>query len=110
MPVDHLVTFAVLAFVLNVVPGPSVLFVVGRALTVGRRAALATVLGNAAGEYLQLILLAFGLGLVVERSEAAFAVLKYAGAVYLLWLGVEPLRRRKVRADALTVPTAVGTS
>lgn len=102
MPLDHLVTFALLAFVLIVIPGPSVLFVVGRALTVGRRAALATVVGNAAGEYLQLVLLAFGLGLIVQRSEIAFSVLKFAGAAYLVWLGVRSLRHREARADALT--------
>lgn len=103
VPVDRLVTFAVLAFALIVIPGPSVLFVVGRALSVGRRAALATVLGNAAGEYLQLVLLAFGLGLVVERSELVFAVVKYVGAAYLVWLGLESLRKRKARAEALAV-------
>jgi len=103
VPIDHLVTFAVLAFVLIVIPGPSVLFVVGRAVSVGRRAALATVLGNAAGEYLQLVLLAFGLGLVVERSEMVFAVVKYVGAAYLVWLGIESLRRRGARAEALAV-------
>ncbi len=106
MPVDHLVAFAVLAFVLIVIPGPSVLFVVGRALSVGRRAALATVLGNAAGEYLQLVLLAFGLGLVVERSQLVFAVVKYVGAAYLVWLGIEALRKRGARAEVLAVPAA----
>lgn len=93
MSLEHAVAFALLAFAIIVVPGPSVLFVVGRALAVGRRAALATVLGNAAGEYLQLTLVAFGLGLVVERSELAFSVVKLLGAGYLVWLGVQTLRR-----------------
>ncbi len=110
MPIDHLLTFAALAFVLIVIPGPSVLFVIGRALSVGRRAALATVLGNAAGEYLQLVLLAFGLGFVVERSEIAFSVLKYAGAAYLVWLGLDALRKRRARAEALTLPRSPGRS
>jgi len=110
LPIDRLLTFAALAFVLIVIPGPSVLFVIGRALTVGRRAALATVLGNAAGEYLQLVLLAFGLGLVVERSEIAFSVLKYAGTAYLVWLGLDALRKRRTRAEALTLPRSTGGS
>jgi threonine/homoserine/homoserine lactone efflux protein len=104
MPLEHLITFAVLAFALIVVPGPSVLFVVGRALTVGRRAALATVLGNAAGEYLQLVLVALGLGLVVERSEVVFSIVKLVGAGYLVWLGIEAIRRRRALAEALATP------
>jgi len=51
LPTEHLLAFMVLATVLIVVPGPSVLFVVTRSLTLGRRAGLATVLGNAAGAY-----------------------------------------------------------
>lgn len=108
MLTDRVAAFVALAFLVIVVPGLSVLFVVGRAVTLGRRAALATVLGNAAGEYLQLALVAFGLGLVVERSEAAFTVVKLAGAAYLVWLGLESLRKRKALADALARPSTPG--
>lgn len=108
MPIDRVIAFAVLAFLLIVVPGPSVLFVVGRAVTVGRRAALATVLGNAAGEYLQVLLVALGLGFVLQRSELAFTAVKLAGAAYLVWLGVDAIRRRRALADALTVPAPSG--
>lgn len=106
MPLDRVIAFTLLAFVLIVVPGPSVLFVVGRALSLGRRAALATVLGNAAGEYLQLALVAFGLGVIVERSEIVFTVMKSLGAIYLAWLGFEAIRRRRALADALSLPAA----
>ncbi len=106
MPMDHLVAFAVLAFVLIVVPGPSVLFIVGRAVTMGRRAALATVVGNAAGEYLQLILLAFGLGFLVQRYEVVFALVKYLGSAYLVWLGIDAIRKRGAKADTLAAPAA----
>lgn len=108
MPIDHLVAFALLAFVLIVVPGPSVLFVIGRALSLGRRAALATVLGNAAGVCLQLALVALGLGLVVERSALVFSVVKLVGAGYLAWLGVQAIVRRRALAEALTVPAPGG--
>ena len=94
MAIDRVLAFALLAFVLIVVPGPSVLFVVGRALAVGRRAALATVVGNAAGEYMQAIGVGLGMGAVLEASDVVFTAVKLAGAVYLAYLGVQALRDR----------------
>ena len=94
--------YAVASFVLIVIPGPSVLFVVGRALAYGRRTALATVLGNAAGNYLVAICVAFGIGTLVQRSAEAFTVVKLIGAGYLIWLGIQAWRRRRTLADAFT--------
>lgn len=96
MPVslDHLLGFAVAAFVLIAIPGPSVLFLVGRALGHGRAVALLTVLGNTAGLALVMVLVAFGLGALVTQSALVFAVVKYVGAAYLVWLGVQTIRHR----------------
>jgi threonine/homoserine/homoserine lactone efflux protein len=80
---DRLLPFAATALLLIVIPGPSVLFVIGRALAHGRRAALATVLGNASGVYLQAVGVAIGVGALVQRSIAVFTVLRLAGALYL---------------------------
>ncbi|MGY6502427.1 MAG: LysE family translocator [Acidimicrobiales bacterium] len=99
---SSLVTFAALSLALIVVPGPSVIFVVGRALSLGRRAALVTVLGNAAGVYAQVLLVATGLGYVVERSITVFTIVKLVGAGYLVWLGVTAIRGRHSLASALT--------
>lgn len=85
-------TFAALSFAIIVVPGPSVMFVVGRAVALGRRAALLTVAGNAAGVYALALLVAAGLGAVVERSAFAYEVVKYLGAAYLVLLGLRALR------------------
>jgi threonine/homoserine/homoserine lactone efflux protein len=90
---DHLLAFALLALAIIVVPGPSVLFIVGRALSVGRRAALATVVGNSMGEYAQATGVALGLGVVLAQSEAAFTIVKLAGAGYLAYLGIQTIRR-----------------
>lgn len=95
VPADRLAAFAVAAFVLIVVPGPSVLFVISRGVTLGRRAALATVVGNAGGAYTQVVAVAIGLGAIVERSVLAFNALKVVGAAYLLFLGVQSLRHRR---------------
>jgi threonine/homoserine/homoserine lactone efflux protein len=106
-PEDHLLEFAITAFVLIVVPGPSVLFVVSRGVALGRKAALATVAGNTAGVMVQAILVAVGLGALVERSDAAFTAVKLVGAVYLVVLGLRMLRNRHGLAalhDATEVP------
>ena len=91
----HLLAFAAASLVIIVIPGPSVVFVIGRALAYGRRTALTTVCGNAAGNYMVAVCVAIGIGAVVQRSAVIFAVLKLAGALYLIWLGVAAIRRRR---------------
>ncbi|MEU3602740.1 LysE family translocator [Streptomyces sp. NPDC006798] len=99
---DRLTAFAALSFVLIVIPGPSVLFVIGRALAQGRRAALTTVVGNTVGGYLLIVAVAFGIGSVVERSVLVFTLLKLAGAGYLVCLGVKAWRGRGAPAAAFS--------
>ncbi|MFC7309503.1 LysE family translocator [Streptomyces monticola] len=91
---DRMLAFAAMSFLLIVVPGPSVLFVIGRALAQGRRAALTTVVGNALGAYVLVVAVAFGVGAIVERSVLVFTALKLAGAAYLVYLGVQAVRKR----------------
>ncbi|AXK37486.1 LysE family translocator [Streptomyces armeniacus] len=88
----QLAAFCAMSLLLSAVPGPSVLFVVGQALARGRRAALASVLGNTLGGYVLVIAVALGVGTVVERSVLLFQVIKLAGAAYLVLLGVRALR------------------
>jgi threonine/homoserine/homoserine lactone efflux protein len=102
MPVSHVLAFTAVVTVLIAVPGPSVLFTISRALTVGRRSALFTVIGNEIGLYVQVIAVAFGVGAVVERSAQILTVVKFAGAAYLVGLGVQAVRHRKSMAEALT--------
>lgn len=87
------------------VPGPSLLFTIGRALTVGRRDALLSVVGNALGVTVQVLLVAVGLGAVVAASAEAYTVLKIVGAAYVVWLGVQAIRHR---TDARAALDAVG--
>jgi threonine/homoserine/homoserine lactone efflux protein len=95
-----LAAFTALAFALIIVPGPSVMFVISRAVALGPRAAITTVIGNAAGVYIQVLLVAIGLGAIVERSIAVFTIIKLAGAGYLIWLGIQAIRHRRQLADA----------
>jgi threonine/homoserine/homoserine lactone efflux protein len=105
---DRLYTFMALALVIIVVPGPSVLFTISRALTYGRRTAVITVVGNSSGMYSQALLVAIGLGTLVERSILVFTILKLAGAAYLVYLGVTAFRhRRKLRE---VMDAALGTA
>jgi threonine/homoserine/homoserine lactone efflux protein len=101
----QLLGFALASFVLIVVPGPGVLFVVGRALAHGRRTAIATAAGHAAGNYVVATCVAVGLGTLLQRSAQAFVAVKLAGAVYLIWLGVQAVRHRKSLADAISAAT-----
>jgi threonine/homoserine/homoserine lactone efflux protein len=102
LPTDHLAAFLVTAYLLILIPGPSVLFVVSRGVALGRRAALATVVGNASGLALQLVLVLVGVGSILARSDAVFTTLKLIGAVYLVILGVRSIRGRHELARALT--------
>lgn len=92
---DQFLTFGLAAFIIIVIPGPSVVFVVGRALAYGRGVALASVVGNTLGLVTIVLLVALGLGVVVQESIVVFTALKLAGAAYLVYLGVEAVRRRK---------------
>jgi threonine/homoserine/homoserine lactone efflux protein len=106
LPTGHLLAFAVTSFVLIVVPGPSVVFTISRALTIGRRGALLTVLGNAGGAYLQVVAVAVGIGALVQRSIVAFTVIKLVGAAYLVYLGVQAIRHRRSLSEALATRLA----
>lgn len=95
-----------MSFLLIVIPGPSVLFVIGRALAQGRRAALTTVVGNTLGAYVLVGAVACGIGSIVERSAVLFMSLKLAGAAYIVYLGVKALRTRRSMRAAFDSPQA----
>ncbi|MFB8025472.1 MULTISPECIES: LysE family translocator [unclassified Streptomyces] len=99
---ERLLAFAAMSFVLIIIPGPSVLFVIGRALAQGRRAALTTVVGNTLGAYVLVATVALGVGSIVERSVLVFTVLKTAGAAYLVYLGIKAWRQRGSLQAAFT--------
>ncbi|MEU8460076.1 LysE family translocator [Streptomyces sp. NPDC029003] len=108
---DRLLAFAAMSSLLIVIPGPSVLFVIGRALAQGRRAALTTVVGNTLGAYVLVVAVALGVGAVVERSVLVFTGLKLIGAAYLVYLGVRAFRQRGSLREAFAgdAPAAHGS-
>ncbi|MGH3245261.1 MAG: LysE family translocator [Trebonia sp.] len=96
----NLAGYALASLILIAIPGPSVLFVIGRALSLGRGPAIASVVGNAAGVYVVAVLVAFGLGTLVQHSDVAFLGIKLIGGLYLLWLGIQAIRHRHGLAAA----------
>ncbi len=101
VPVNNAVAFEAVVAVIIAIPGPSVLFTISRALTVGKRATELTVVGNATGVCLQVVAAAFGMGALVERSALAYSAVKYAGAAYIVYLGVQAIRHRRSISEAL---------
>lgn len=98
---DTLLAFALTCWVFVLIPGPSVLFVISRGVTLGRKAAVLTVFGNATGILVQLVLIAAGVGALLERSQLAYNVLRLAGAAYIVWLGIQAIRHRRALSTVL---------
>lgn len=91
---ENLFAFLVASVVLIVIPGPSVLFTIGRALALGRTGGLLSVLGNASGLLPVIGLVALGVGGIVAQSVVLFTIVKLAGAAYLMYLGIQAIRHR----------------
>jgi threonine/homoserine/homoserine lactone efflux protein len=106
VPWPNLLAFVLASVLLIVLPGPSVLFVLGRSIALGRRGGLLSVLGNALGMLPAIAAVALGVGALVAQSVVVFTIVKVIGAAYLVFLGVQAIRHRRARAmpDATTAP------
>ena len=102
-----LAVFALASFLLIIVPGPAVLYVVTRSIAQGRRAGIVSMLGVETGGLVHVAAAAIGLSALVASSAAAFTVVKFAGAAYLIFLGV---RRLVSRDEALPEVKVSGRS
>jgi threonine/homoserine/homoserine lactone efflux protein len=96
-----LLGFLATAITIIVIPGPSVMFVIGRTLSHGRRAGLLTVVFNSFGTFVWLLAVALGLGGFLASIPAALNVIRLAGAVYLGYLGVQSFRHRTTDEAAM---------
>ena len=101
--------FALASLLMALIPGPGVASIVGFAVSSGRRTALASVAGMAVGNFTAMSLSLAGLGAVLAASATAFTVLKFAGAAYLIVLGVLTFARaRRIGTDAAPAPQPIG--
>src|SRR5258708_4640480 len=90
-----LVLFVSASMVFLLIPGPAVFYVVGRSIGQGRAAGLVSVMGIHVGTLIHVAAAAVGLSALLASSAAAFAVVKYMGAAYLIYLGVQKLRNEE---------------
>ena len=106
VPWPNLLAFALASALLIVIPGPSVLFVLGRSIALGKRGGLLSVLGNALGMLPAIAAVALGIGALVAGSVVVFTIVKVVGAAYLVFLGIQAIRHRRERSmpDTSAVP------
>lgn len=112
MDPERLFAFFVIVATLIVIPGPSVVFVVSRGVALGRRAGVATAIGNESGLLVQVVVVALGLGALLQELTVFLSVIKLAGALYLVFLGVQHFRHRKdlsALAAAAAEPKKIAT-
>lgn len=88
--------------VIILAPGPSVLFVIARAIAWGRATAVFTVAGNVTGAFSLSVFVALGLGPILQRSELAYVAVQWGGGLYLVYLGIDAIRKRSVHAADMT--------
>ena len=106
--VDHrlFVVFLAAALVLAVTPGPGIFYVLARTLAGGRREGVFSSLGTFLGGLVHVLAAAFGLSAILAASVTAFTVVKYAGALYLIWIGLTMIRTRNASFDDNQLPMA----
>lgn len=106
-----LVAFVGAGLLLNITPGPDVLYIVGRSLSQGRMAGVVSALGISAGCLFHVAAAAFGLSTLMLTVPLAYDVVRYAGAAYLVWMGARAVRSRATGTNTLQAmaPVSLGT-
>ena len=105
MPELHtFVIFAAASAAFLAVPGPAVIYIVSRSLAEGRRAGVVSALGIQGGGLVHVIAATIGVSALLASSATAFSVVKYAGAAYLIYLGIRKLREARPRVEAPGAP------
>ncbi len=100
--------YLVAAMIIILAPGPSVLFVIARAIAWGRATAVLTVLGNVTGSFVLSSLVALGIGPILQKYHLAYVAVQWGGGLYLMYLGVDAIRKRAVHASDMTNQGPVG--
>lgn len=100
LPIHHLPLFIAAGLLLNLTPGPDMLYVAGTSAARGMRAGIAASLGIGAGCMVHIVLATVGLSALLAASALAFTVVKWLGAAYLVWAGLSMLLKRRAGANA----------
>ncbi|MEY4476843.1 MAG: Homoserine/homoserine lactone efflux protein [Actinomycetota bacterium] len=104
VPIENLLPFIAFSLVIIAIPGPSVMFAISRALVLGKRGAVLTVVGNGVGVLVQALAVAVGLGVLIQANEVLMHAIRLAGAAFLVYLGINSIRHRR---DGLDITTPV---
>ena len=102
-------TFLFAAFMLNIAPGPDMLYVIGRSLGQGRKAGIVSALGIFVGCWAHILAAAFGIAALLRSSPIAFNMVRYAGAAYLAYLGVKMIVQRSNIAQQQPNPASLAS-
>jgi threonine/homoserine/homoserine lactone efflux protein len=94
--------------VIILAPGPSVLFVIARAIAWGRATSILTVLGNVSGSFVLSSLVALGIGPILQKYHFAYVAVQWCGGLYLIYLGIDAIRNRAVHASDMTNQGPIG--
>ena len=94
--------YCIAAVIIVLAPGPSVLFVLARAIAWGRATAIATVVGNVLGAFSLSVVVAVGLGPILQRSEIAFIAVQFLGGFYLVYIGIVAIKHSQIHASDMT--------
>ena len=100
--------YLVAAMIIILAPGPSVLFVIARAIAWGKKTSVLTVLGNVLGSFVLSTLVALGVGPILERYNLAYIGVQWAGGLYLVYLGFDAIRKRAAHASDMTSQGPIG--
>ena len=106
IPIENVLTFIAFALVIIAIPGPSVMFAISRALVLGKRGAVLTVVGNGIGVFVQALAVSIGLGVLIQSNDLLMHIIRLTGAGFLIYLGITAIRHRR---DGLDLTTPVVT-
>lgn len=110
MALELWLTFVVASTVLLIIPGPTIMMVLSYSMTQGRRVAVASALGVATGDLIAMTLSVIGLGALFLTSAVAFTILKWVGAIYLVYLGVKMLLSARTPDTSVLMQRPAGQS
>lgn len=101
---SNIIAFCIASAILIAIPGPSVLYIIARSTEQGRKAGLISVAGIETGTMVHVCAAALGLSALLMSSALAFSLLKYAGAVYLIWLGIKKFSEKQTTSEVTLRP------
>src|SRR5215813_1909100 len=106
--IENFYLFLTVSILINISPGPDMIYTAARSLSQGTKAGVFSALGIFTGCLFHIAAATFGLSKIIEESVLLFSIIKYAGATYLIYLGILSLVKKKNKTEALSLPVMSG--